>query len=208
MASSSMGTCQMCEQTAPRAAMAKHVVRCAAQRDRGGRLEPLVHFRVEASGAPDYWLYLEARASASFQQLDDLLREVWLECCGYMSAFRVGRSEVSMRTALGSIVGQTRGAFEYDYDFGSTTALKGKALGLREGSTIRPAVRVLARNAPMRWTCADCSGAADVICPDCLDSDSCFFCSTHAAQHPCADDDLWLPVVNSPRMGVCGYTGP
>ena len=23
----------------------------------------------------------------------------------------------------------------------------------------------------------------------------------------CADDDIWMPVVNSPRMAVCGYTG-
>jgi hypothetical protein len=124
-----------------------------------------------------------------------------------MSSFRVGRREASKRTSLLSLAG-VNGAFEYDYDFGSTTALQGKALGFRQGSTIRPAVRVLARNAPLPWRCAACGAGAEVLCPNCLDSDSCLFCSTHASGHPCAGEEMWMPVVNSPRMGVCGYTGP
>lgn len=35
-----------------------------------------------------------------------------------------------------------------------------------------------------------------------------FFCETHAKRHECYNLDMLLPVVNSPRMGVCGYTGP
>src|SRR6266536_2286239 len=199
----STGTCQLCEHTATKAAMARHVVRCAREHDRGGLRETLVHLRVEAAGAPGYWLHIEARATASFQQLDALLRAVWLECCGHMSAFRIRRREVSKRTALGLLLDDPQGAFEYEYDFGSTTALKGKALGFRQGSAIRPAVRVLARNAPMPWRCAECGGKAEVICSNCLDSDACLFCSTHSSHHPCADDEMWLPVVNSPRMAVC-----
>jgi hypothetical protein len=206
MATTSIGICELCGQTARKTAMTKHVVGCAATQDRKGPPETLVHLRVEASGAPEYWLHIEARASASFQQLDTLLRAVWLECCGHMSAFRVGRLEVSKRSSLGSLVGQ-RGAFDYHYDFGSTTALKGKTLGFRQGGVVRPAVRVLARNAPLPWRCAECAAAAEVICPNCVDSNSCLFCSMHAPAHPCADDEMWMPIVNSPRMGVCGYTG-
>ena len=32
-------------------------------------------------------------------------------------------------------------------------------------------------------------------------------CDAHAAAHEHADEEVYLPVVNSPRMGVCGYTG-
>lgn len=42
--------------------------------------------------------------------------------------------------------------------------------------------------------------------------DSPFFCDLHAQQHAeerhDAEDYMFLPVVNSPRMGMCGYTGP
>ncbi len=33
-----------------------------------------------------------------------------------------------------------------------------------------------------------------------------FFCDEHAEEHACEEESL-LPVVNSPRMGVCGYCG-
>jgi hypothetical protein len=39
-----------------------------------------------------------------------------------------------------------------------------------------------------------------------------FFCKEHAQAHIAAEHDEdeagLMPVVNSPRMGVCGYTGP
>jgi hypothetical protein len=33
-----------------------------------------------------------------------------------------------------------------------------------------------------------------------------FACAAHESTHPC-EDEAFLPVVNSPRMGVCGYAG-
>jgi hypothetical protein len=33
-----------------------------------------------------------------------------------------------------------------------------------------------------------------------------FRCDDHAETHACGDDML-LPVLNLPRIGVCGYTG-
>jgi hypothetical protein len=34
-----------------------------------------------------------------------------------------------------------------------------------------------------------------------------FVCSDHARDHACGEEESLMPVVNSPRMGVCGYTG-
>ena len=45
--------------------------------------------RAEASGAPLYWLDLEIKTDSKLRQLDDLLRKVWLECCGHLSAFKI-----------------------------------------------------------------------------------------------------------------------
>ncbi len=205
-ANTSMGTCDLCGTTGRKAEMARHVVACAAERDAGAPTEPLLHVRIEAAGAPEYWLHVEARAGATLQQLDALLRAEWLECCGHLSSFRVGRREVSKRTSLlGLAPAKT---FDYDYDFGSTTALRGKFIALRDGTPIRPAVRVLARNAPLPWRCAECEAAAVVLCPNCVDVEPSLFCSKHASGHPCNADEIWMPVVNSPRMGVCGYVGP
>lgn len=87
--------------------------------------------RLPAPGSrrsPAYWLDLELKADAKLKRLDDFLRRIWLECCGYLSEFSIA---------------------EYDY-----------------------------------------------VTP-------------HAQEHEskCPEEAHFLPVVNSPRMGVCAYTG-
>lgn len=104
---------------------------------------------MEARGAPEYWLQIETRATASLAQLDGLLRSTWLECCGHLSVFHVGRVEISKRTRIGGLPTQVR-AFDYEYDFGSTTYLTGRVVGGRVGSLGR-------RRAPARPKRADSS---------------------------------------------------
>ncbi len=113
-------------------------------------------------GAPEYWLQIETRATASLAQLDGLLRSTWLECCGHLSAFYVGRAEVSKRTRIGDLPTQGR-AFDYEYDFGSTTYLTSRVVGGRVGSLGRRAVRLLARNAPIPQACSECETPATFI---------------------------------------------
>ncbi len=200
------GACELCGHKAPRAQIARHLATCAPKHAKGSREEPLVQLHIEADGAPEYWLYVEGRETASLQQLDSLLRRVWLECCGHMSAFRRARTEISKRSSLASFQGKGL-AFQYEYDFGSTTSLRGKVLGHREGSLGRNALRVLARNTPLELACESCSAPATLVCPFCLGTGPALFCTTHAPQHSCHEEDVWMPTVNSPRMGVCGYTG-
>jgi len=200
------GACELCGHEATKAQMSRHLASCAPQHDVSGTAEPVVQIRVEARGAPEYWLLVEGYSRAALSQLDALLRRVWLECCGHMSAFRIGRQELSMRTPLGQLGG--RGAtFQYEYDFGSTTALSCRLLGTRAGSLGRRVVRVLSRNKPLDLRCEDCSAPAILVCPYCIYSGPCLYCDKHAPAHECADEDAFLPVVNSPRVGVCGYTG-
>lgn len=122
-----------------------------------------------------------------------------------MSVFELGRSEVAKRTRLG-VAFPTKGIrFHYEYDMGTTTALEGRVVGFREGSLGRAGVRLLARNTAPEWGCSECVAAATVVCNACDDGP--LLCDAHSARHPCAEEEGFLPVVNSPRMGMCGYTG-
>jgi hypothetical protein len=94
----------------------------------------------------------------------------------------------------------------YDYDFGSTTRLMVERTGGREGRIGKLFVRLLVRNDPLPWLCGTCSAPATLICCAHDDDGSPFVCDAHEANHECADE-MFLPVVNSPRMGVCGYAG-
>ena len=164
-----------------------------------------MQLRIEGAADPRYWLFVEARSEATLQQFDALLRRVWLECCGHMSAFRMGQHESAMRCKIGVALGRRGGRFTYEYDFGSTTTLRGQVLSSRQGSLGRTGVRLLARNDPLQWSCEACSRPATIVCPFCIDTGPSMFCAKHAQQHPCAEEGAYLPVVNSPRMGVCAY---
>jgi hypothetical protein len=112
-----------------------------------------------------------------------------------------------MRSRVGSVFHSQGLRFSHEYDFGTTTTLKGEVLAVRDGSIGPGAVRLLARNSPLVWSCFACEKSASVICPLCSDEEAAVFCATHAKAHRCSGEMALLPIVNSPRMGVCGYTG-
>ena len=67
-------------------------------------------------------------------------------------------------------------------------------------------VQIIARNNPYTFECINCGKKASEICTDCSGDTLPFLCSECATTHECGEDML-LPIVNSPRFGVCGYTG-
>lgn len=68
----------------------------------------------------------------------------------------------------------------------------------------------MARNAPPDMRCMECEEPASTLCLECVyeeDGDGAL-CAAHTKVHPHDDYGPPLPLVNSPRMGVCGYAGP
>jgi hypothetical protein len=217
------GLCALCGATLTSSGAAKHVAACAAAHDQApGAEQTLVHLRVTAPGCPGYWLELEMRDDAKLDALDRFLRDIWLECCGHLSQFTIGpvdfvstlppagsgasfgasRTERSMRIRLAEVLPLAGSHFSYEYDFGSTTALQIDVKGTRMGRIGRKALRLLARNTPPEWPCGVCAESSAFI--DMEDDEYPFRCAAHA------DDDgeaRLLPVVNSPRAGVCAYGG-
>ncbi|MEE4112859.1 MAG: hypothetical protein V2I40_08600 [Desulfobacteraceae bacterium] len=94
----------------------------------------------------------------------------------------------------------------HQYDFGSTTELMVQAMGRYHGP-MKGKIQILARNAQPIIPCDGCNAKpAVVICTECMWDDAGWLCEACAQTHDC-DEDMFLPVVNSPRTGICGYTG-
>jgi hypothetical protein len=225
------GTCELCGDALTRRTALKHAGSCAPEHDPAkGPEQQLVHLRATAPGLPAYWLDLEVKADAKLEALDSFLRGIWLECCGHLSVFKIGtvdyfsrgydfgftrglgslgrrsRAERSMSVSIRNALSFDGERIDYEYDFGSTTSLEIKAIGERTGRAGRSSVRLLARNTAPVWPCAVCGQPAAIVCAYCLQSEgNPFMCMTHRREHACGDDGGFLPVVNSPRMGVCGY---
>jgi hypothetical protein len=125
-----------------------------------------------------------------------------------LGSFRRQPAEHSMAAKVGDTLPLSGEPVEYEYDFGSTTTLQLKVMTERTGRLGRPNVRLLARNTPPVWPCAICGQPATWVCAYCLQEEgNAFACRAHRPQHGCGEQEGLLPVVNSPRMGVCGYTG-
>jgi len=220
----SRGTCFLCDGTFSNAGMTRHIQGCLQKHPAGGPTSPqaqlrrarVFHLVVQGRYAPGYWLHLEARASARLDDLDQFLRHIWLECCGHLSAFTIGEQsysdsptddfiEKNMRVELGHVL-EPRLRFTHEYDFGSTTHLALKVASERDAEYRREPIRLLARNNPPPIPCGVCGKPAVVLCAECRYEPDGWLCKACARKHECSDE-MFLPVVNSPRVGVCGYTG-
>src|SRR5262245_60119224 len=108
--------------------MSRHLASCAPARDGKGPRHLFVQLRIEGAEDHRYWLQVEPQQNAALQQLDSLLRRVWLECCDHLSAFRIGGRELDMDSKVGAVFRSEGLRFQHEYDFGSTTTLKGQVL--------------------------------------------------------------------------------
>jgi hypothetical protein len=82
--------CRLCDRMLGKRQMTNHLKACWKQHTIAvpGKATPRwFHLIVEARYSPDYWMHLQAPADCTFGKLDTLLRAIWLECCGHLSAF-------------------------------------------------------------------------------------------------------------------------
>ncbi|HYU76674.1 MAG TPA: hypothetical protein VEL31_28735, partial [Ktedonobacteraceae bacterium] len=175
---------------------------------------------VEGYRMPEYWMYLEAPAQATLGDLDKLLRNTWLECCGHLSAFEIagvsyssdaemasgwGSGDKSMKIKLDKAL-EPGMKFSHEYDFGTTTELSLKVFSERESEVKGKSIRILARNEAPVILCQSCGKPATEVCSQCVYDGEGWLCEECAEDHECGEE-MFLPVVNSPRVGMCGYTG-
>ena len=197
------GHCYLCGEELTKTYMGRHLT-SKHLIDSEGNQSRLIKV-LSLNGA--YWLFLDCPVRFTLGKLDSFLRNIWLECCGHMSAFMVkGKyDEIDMSIKIGDIPKGT--VFDYMYDFGSTTELTVTFQDL----VFRPKsvrdIRVLARNDPYVFPCEKCGKPADSIDTSSWEEPM-FYCEACTEEYADEiDEDYLLPVVNSPRMGVCAYDG-
>ena len=213
------GACVFCGKRATRGGMARHLRSCAARRKvmdeadaRPGEDETLIHLQVQDAGSGVFWLHLEMRGTATLKKLDDYLRAIWLECCGHMTEFSRGGwggSKIGMnRRAEDTLMPETE--LTHIYDFGTESVTLVKAVDGRTGRPLsRHPITLMARNEMPSTTCQECGQPGTRLCLECVyESDNPVLCEAHANTHPHEDYGDPVPLVNSPRLGLCGYEGP
>jgi hypothetical protein len=218
---STSGTCNLCGGAFSKASMKRHLQKCTQPKSQeAGAGKESLHLVVQGGYRNIYWLHLAVPQQLPLKGLDSFLRHTWLECCGHMSAFTIGGrryaaapmddpgfgiEESSMNVPAGNVL-RIGAKFLHEYDYGSTTELNLEVAGLIPVAGKGKDIQILARNAPPEIHCGDCGDPATQICTQCAWTGGGWLCDKCVPKHKCGEDML-LPVVNSPRTGICGYTG-
>jgi hypothetical protein len=203
------GKCIYCSKTFSQKKIVTHLKEHLSMLERqSSATETVYHLNIEAG---EMFLQVLVKGNATFKTLDTYLRNIWVECCGHLSSFYHKNLKISMSQKFQDALAPKL-KFMYDYDFGDTTTLSLQVAG-EYHTAIKENVFLLSRNEPLKIMCRVCKKKpAIAICTTHMyETDEYFFCEGCAKKHEkeCEDfsDYANMPVVNSPRMGVCGYTG-
>lgn len=218
------GRCAYCEEEFAGSGMKKHLQTCAQRlaaiakaEKKSGKPETLHHLRAQSADNKSFWLDLEMRGTATLADLDQYLRAIWLECCGHLSQFSVGGwdgAELGKQRKIEDVF--RRGVkLTHIYDFGTSSTTQIEAVEKRTGKpTTQKPIALMARNARPEARCLVCKKPAEWLCLECMIEEDRWgaLCEAHVDEHVEEEEHGNygdpIPLVNSPRVGMCGYTGP
>ncbi|MEW5958234.1 MAG: hypothetical protein AB1801_10950 [Chloroflexota bacterium] len=216
----SRGKCAFCGREMAKGGLSKHLTSCperqaaiTAANQKSGKKDQIYHLQVQDAWGGEYWLHLEMNGSAKLADLDSYLRAIWLECCGHLSQFSVGGwsgDEIPMKSRVAQVF-EPGVELTHIYDFGTSSETLVKAVAVREGNPLsRHPIFLMGRNDPPEVPCMECDQPAAWLCLECVYEldESGALCDKHAEDHPHDEYGEPMPLVNSPRVGMCGYTGP
>lgn len=226
MRKQSRGSCRYCQAEYTKTGMIRHLTTCKERKkenERSTSIKQCGYFTLSITGKydKDYWLIIDCKENAALEDVDQFLRDIWLECCGHLSAFDIGGVSYQRYpndtgywgTPPKSMKAQLKSVFEkgmnidYEYDFGSSTDLIITVSDYRVGLCKKDKIKLMGRNYPIEFICSECGEKpARSVCPQCICDGDGFLCEDCEEDHDCGNEML-LPVCNSPRCGVCGYEG-
>jgi hypothetical protein len=165
-----------------------------------------------------FWIKVLINGDTTFDILDSFLRDLWLECCGHLSHFKIKgeyytnshpyleNGEKTMSYKIKTLLSKGL-TFSYTYDFGTSTDL---TLEVKErfDKGIKQDLKLLARNRKLEIQCWICNNnLVTTVCSECFFmSEDFLFCDKCKTKHDC-DEEMYLKFVNSPRTGFCAYEG-
>ncbi|MBU4141464.1 hypothetical protein KKE99_01165 [Patescibacteria group bacterium] len=201
------GQCKFCQQDFSKRQIAAHLDVCSKRKE--DKNIKNLRLRVVDPYMKNFWLIVEVNERANFNDLDNLIKDVWVECCGHLSLFGDYQNEVSKKKIIADIL-KPKDSIGYIYDFGSSTELTVEALEYSNHQLIgKKNIELVARNYLPPSDCVKCGRQATYVCVYCCESEPALVCDKCAEKYHNEDDkktDHCVALIsNSPRSGVCGY---
>ncbi|EFA77942.1 hypothetical protein PPL_08587 [Heterostelium album PN500] len=223
MAKTNKGKCEGCSVTGiiPKEA-AQHCQKCPQIKQKlnvkgGTATEAFVAIVFGDRVATEYWMNVLIPCDTPVYEVEEFLKDIWLECCGHMTTWEGlkngvgefkdiygGNEEPDEKDVAISECVDLGGTVSMDYDMGTTTTVN---LMFYEKINVKmddPGIRVLIRNTINKPNCKECKKPNHPVhytCDDCDYSKMCEECGD--GEH---EEHSKTTISNSPRSGSCGYS--
>lgn len=211
------GKCYYCNKELNERTIKKHMKSCPeikkaiereSQASKGSRNQLIISIK-DKYNKNTYCIYVSIDENLQLAHLDKFIRNVWVECCGHLSCFKINGSSYNdnsddlyqMNVKLKDVLSINQ-KFEYDYDFGSTTELTLEVVDRIKVPKNFSQIEIIARNNPIQHKCNECKKDAKYF----NWQEEKYYCET-CAQAFDEDELEEVGYTNSPRDGVCGYFG-
>lgn len=181
MAKRTKGFCKFCGKEYTRSGMVKHIATCKERSEENGQTttkkENYFELLIQAKYNSDYWLLIQMKETKTLKDLDQFIRDIWVECCGHLSCFDIygecyesvpgddfwkESSSRDMKITLKKVLSEGM-VFTYEYDYGSTTELICKVIRKFKDVNRKETCTILSRNNPPEYLCCKCGKTASWI---------------------------------------------
>jgi len=206
----SKGKCLFCSLEFEQKEIGKHIGKHLSEMEKEHNAKTTESYHHIVVEAYEMFLHILLQSESKMKVLDNFLRDIWLDCCGHLSNFGHKNFRIKMSDTIADIF-VPKVKIYHDYDYGSTTRVELKAIKTYE-LHLKEDFMLLSRNEPLQLICSVCKDLpAEYLCSVCIWESEAFLCEHCAVKHEetCGDfaDYARMPIVNSPRIGVCGYEG-
>jgi len=222
------GRCKLCGEILTKRKAALHLKKCRAAHPlpNGKTATKLFTIEATAPGLPEFFLVFELDGTKPLSMMDEFLRLAWFETYEHCSKFTIngvhynshqlsddnagfltflGRTlPRSMSAKMGDVLGEGV-KFEYQYDFGTTSYVRLRVIGIRSTLEKTPnGPDLIMQNLRPKFSCGECGQPATIVGAGSWGlHPKNIFCEACAGKK--VDEELRCPIANSPRSGIDFY---
>jgi len=202
---SSPGQCLVCRKDISRKSAEVHLI---SHKKKKSPKPSAYLIEVTAEGHPEYWMYLSSLPDATLEDIDLLLKDIWMGD-DHISSFTIEGEEYTsypdssgMKVRVGKVFrpGMT---CTYTCNYSSPTVLHLVVLDRQTAYTpSNSSICVVARNSRISYDCDICGSKADFFCDECYhEGGTPLICKHCLLLHECSYEEVQV-IPDSPLFGI------
>ncbi|WP_297632333.1 SEC-C metal-binding domain-containing protein [uncultured Clostridium sp.] len=156
------GKCYFCGKDVTNRTAKRHAKTCSVFQEKNEEgiklsksLKERFIIKINDKETKKFTLYIVMDSYLKLRELDNFIRDIWVECCNHLSLFKINGERYFSNTEINDGENQEYrleeifdigDKFDYEYDFGTTTYLEGEIIDKIKSGDNAPQIEIIIRN--------------------------------------------------------------